>query len=465
MSTGSPHGSPIGRRALLSGMARTAGAAGLAGAVGSLGMAARAAAASPAELTAPAAPPASGRYPSNWPDLQPYGLADTRTDLWPREDNSFVLPLELRPRDEELGRVWMRDFYVNCFRAGGRSPLYVATGTTRVPGLDTAGPWNDGIFVWTAHSLRGPWRLADTTGIRPGAERGKVWSPEFAGENRPGRTVVAPWQQYWYDDTFGKRGNVWAPEIHYFRDTWYIVACMGDRAHKVGSFLLVSEGGVEGPYRLAEGNLDKPFGDALPDAPYIDPGARFHIDGSMYSEGDDAWLVLHNNVYAPFRDDMEDIVPTTGLPEFQQQPYAPEPYLEGVYVFKHGGKYFLLQAAWDRTSTAADGSTRYAYDTATPGRAQYQYDTVAAVADRLEGPYSRRWTLGVGAGHTNVFADVGGRLWATFFRNPNFGYWADPARIADAAVPGVVRLEWTGPQGDRLYVARQSRGHLLEGTL
>ncbi|MFF5993098.1 hypothetical protein, partial [Prauserella flavalba] len=31
------------------------------------------------------------RYPSNWPDLEPYGLADTRLDLWPRDDNSFIL--------------------------------------------------------------------------------------------------------------------------------------------------------------------------------------------------------------------------------------------------------------------------------------------------------------------------------------------------------------------------------------
>ncbi|MCW3840424.1 family 43 glycosylhydrolase [Micromonospora yasonensis] len=439
--------SGLHRRTLLAGVAALGAAAGLPAA------------------TAQAAPDSpdgapTGRYPSNWPDPEPYGLADTRKDLWLREDNSFVLPLELRPRDEELGRVWIRDTYVNCFVVDGR-PLYVATGTSRVPGLTAATPWNDGIFLWTAPSLHGPWRLADTAGIRPDAEKGKVWSPEFAGENRPGRTVVAPWQEYWYDDQFGKRGNVWAPEVHYFRGTWYIVACMGDRAHKVGSFLLVSQGGVEGPYRLADGNLDKPFGDPLPDAPHIDPGARFHIDGSLYAEGDDAWLVLHNNVYAKFRDDMEDIVPTTDLPAFQQQPYTPEPYLEGAYVFQYGGKYYLLHAAWDRTSTAADGSTRHAYDPPGPGRTQYQYDAIAAVADHFEGPYSPRWTLGVGAGHNNIFEDADGGLWATFFRNPNFGYWADPARIDDAAVPGVVRLEWTGPQGNRLYVRRQSRVHAI----
>ncbi|WP_226027274.1 family 43 glycosylhydrolase [Streptomyces hyderabadensis] len=418
-------------------------------------------AAQAAPASAPASPPSAGashRYPRNWPDPEPYGAADARADLWPREDNSFVLPLELRPRDEERGTVWMRDTYVNCFVVDGR-PLYVATGTTRVPGLDVAGPWNDGIFVWLAPSLKGPWRLADTTGIRPGAERGKVWSPEFAGENRPGRTVVAPWQEYWYDEQFGKRGQAWAPELHYFRGTWYLVACMGDHSRKVGSFMLVSEGGVEGPYRLIEGNLDKPFGDSFIGGPkFIEPGAYHHIDGGLFSEGDDAWLVLHNDLYAKFRDDMEDIVTTTDLPRFQQTPYSPEPYLEGAYVFKYRGKYHLVHAAWDRTSVNADGTVRQAYDVPAAGRVQYQYDAVVAVADRFEGPYSKRYTAGVGAGHNNFFVDHRGGLWATYFLNPAAGYWSGASRVARAAVPGVVRLEWTGPADGRLYVERRPEG-------
>ncbi|GAA4963333.1 hypothetical protein HD597_003403 [Nonomuraea thailandensis] len=450
--TGSDNG--FDRRSLLTGVAGLLGAAALPAS------AAHASAdASHAAAGASRADASMRRYPANWPEPEPYGLADTRQELWPRDDNSFILPLELRPRDEELGRVWIRDTYVNCFRVGGR-PLYVATGTTRVPGLAAAGPWNDGIFVWTARSLRGPWRLADTTRIRPDAEKGKVWSPEFAGENRPGRVVVAPWQEYWTDEgQFGKRGNAWAPEVHYFRGKWYIVACMGDHSQKVGSFMLVSEGGVEGPYRLVEGNHDKPFGESFIGGPnWIKPGAYHHIDGSLYSEGDDAWLVLHNHLYAKFRDDMEDIVPATNLPRFQQRPYSPEPYLEGAYVFKHGGKYYLLHAAWDRSSVNADGSTRYAYDPPGAGRAQYQYDAVVAVSDTFEGPYSERWTAGVGAGHNNFFADHSGKVWATFFRNPAFGYWADPSRVGDSAVAGVVRMEWTGPEGNRLYVQRP-RGH------
>ncbi|WP_329050166.1 family 43 glycosylhydrolase [Streptomyces violaceus] len=442
--------SGLPRRSLLAGVLGS-------GAAAALPTAAAQAAPAPTE----AAPP--GRHPSNWPDPEPYGRADTRPDLWPREDNSFVLPLELRPRDDELGRVWIRDTYVNCFVIDGR-PVYVATGTTNAPGLDGPAPWNDGVFVWVSSSLEGPWRLVDTTGIRPGADKGKVWSPEFADENRPGRTVVAPWQEYWHDDRFGKRGDVWAPELHYFRGKWYIVACMGDHSRKVGSFMLVSEGGVEGPYRLVEGNAEKPFGESVAGGPdFIEPGAYFHIDGGLYCEGQDAWLVLHNDLYARFRDDMEDIVPATNLPKFQQKRYSPEPYLEGAYVFKYESKYYLLQAAWDRTSDNPDGTRRYAYDKPGPGRRQYQYDAVVAVSDTFEGPYSERWTAGVGAGHNNFFVDHRGRPWATFFRNPSAGYWSDPARVAEAAVPGVVQLEWTGPAGDRLYVKRRSRGSAAGG--
>ena len=431
-------GSPLNRRSLLLG---TAGTVGLATVL-------------PAVASAKGAAP-NQEYPPNWPEMEPYGTADTRKDLWPRDDNSRILDLELRPRDEELGRIWIRDTYVNCFTVDGKA-LYVATGTTRAGDLDAASPWNDGIFVWVADSLDGPWKLVDTTGIRPDADKGKVWSPEFVGENEPGRTVVAPWQEYWHDEEYGKRGNVWAPELHYFRGTWYLVACMGDHSRKVGSFMLKSEGGVQGPYRVVEGNLEKPFGDLAPDGPdFVDPEIYHHIDGGLYTEDGKAWLVLHNDLYAEFRDDMEDIVPKTNLPEFEQTRYAPEPYLEGAFVLKYEEKYYMMHAAWNRTSTEPDGSKRYAYNTPENESEQYQYDAIIAVSDTFEGPYSKRWTAGVGAGHNNLFVDADGRLWATFFRNPVAGYWADPSRVEDAAVPGVVRMEWTGPGRDRIYVQRR----------
>ena len=139
MMNNSENGAGVGRRAFL---------VGITGAVAAAALPAAAAHATPADTAS------SSAFPPNWPDLEPYGIADTRADLWPREDNSFILPLEHRPRDPEGSHVWMRDTYVNCFVVDGR-PVYVATGTTRVPGLDRAAPWNDGIFVWISSSLRG----------------------------------------------------------------------------------------------------------------------------------------------------------------------------------------------------------------------------------------------------------------------------------------------------------------------
>ncbi|MEB3371985.1 family 43 glycosylhydrolase [Saccharopolyspora mangrovi] len=182
----------------------------------------------------------------------------------------------------------------------------------------------------------------------------------------------------------------------------------------------------------------------------VDPKVYYHIDGGMHVEGDKAWLVLHNDLYTEFQDDMEDIVQKTELPRFEQTRYEPEPYLEGAHVLKHEGKYYLVHAAWNKKTTTPDGEVRHAY---TPDGEKDQYDAIIAVADRFEGPYSQRWTAGIGAGHNNLFADADGQLWATFFRNPVAGRWKDDP---NAAVPGIVRVEWTGPKGNRLYVERRA---------
>jgi|GEM_PF-2200327 len=385
-------------------------------------------------------------YPDNWPDLEPYGTADQRSEITPREDNSMILDLELRPQDEELGRVWIRDTYVNRFEVDGES-VYVATGTTRVPGLDKAAPWNDGFYVWTSPSMDGPWELVDTTGIRPDQPKGKVWSPEFVDENSPGRTVVADWQRYVdTDDPATRGGQAWAPELHYIDGTWYLAGTMGDDARQIGSFVLVSEGGPEGPYRNIEASVDKPLGDPV----RAGNDRRYHIDGGLFDDGDSTYLVLHNHEYAQFTDDMENLVTPTDLPLFDQQKYRPEPYLEGATVARYGDKYYLMHAAWSRSSQEG-GEPVSSY---LPGGVQDQYDAIVAVADSFEGPYSVRYTAGVGSGHNNMFVDESGQVWMTFFRNPNRGYWSEPSRIADSAVAGVVKLEWTGPEGNRLYVQR-----------
>ncbi|BDZ64106.1 family 43 glycosylhydrolase [Agromyces mangrovi Wang et al. 2018] len=385
--------------------------------------------------------------PVSWPIPMPYATADARDELQLRDDNSMVLDLELRPQDEELGRVWMRDTYVNRFEVDGET-LYVATGTTRPEGLEKAAPWNDGIYVWTAPALEGPWTLADTTGIRSDHQKGKVWSPEFVDENTADRTVVADWQAWKNpDDPAARAGNAWAPELHYIDGDWYLVACMGDQSTLTGSFILKSEGGPEGPYRNIEANIDHPLGEPV----RANNPQKYHIDGGLFDDGDTTYLVLHNDLYSEMSDDMETLVTPTDLPTFTQTAYSPEPYLEGATVTKVDGRYYLMHAVWALQSGSGENAS---WSYLGGSGSKHQYDAIVAVSDSFEGPYTARYTLGVGAGHNNMFIDEDGTAWATFFRNPASGYWADASRLDESAVPGVVRLEQSGPTGAMLTVAR-----------
>jgi len=407
-------------------------------------------------MSASATPPPSATMTDAVADA-PYGTADGSAELMPDDHNSMLLDLELRPQDEERGQVWIRDTYVNRFDVDGVT-TYVATGTTRVPGLTRAAPWNDGIYVWIAPSLEGPWKLVDTTGIRDDQPKGKVWSPEFVGENSPGRTVVAPWQTYKNPNNPATRaGNAWAPELHYIDGKWYIAATMGDQSKLTGTFMLVSEGGPEGPYRNIEASIDHPLGEPVNAA---NP-QYYHIDGGLFEDDDATYLVLHNDLYSKMTPDMENLENPTDLPRFDQQAYSPEPYLEGATVSKFGGKYYLMHAAWAlKPGTPQDPTWSYLPNS---GGVKDQYDAIVAVSDSFEGPYSPRYTAAIGAGHNNMFEDEDGTVWATFFRNPNAGYWADPSRIDDAALPGVVRLEHSGANGDELAVAQGSIGSRAPG--
>ncbi|WP_211219825.1 family 43 glycosylhydrolase [Glaciibacter superstes] len=391
----------------------------------------------------------SSAFPASWPLPMPYGTADGRSEITPRPDNSMVLDLETRPQDAELGRVWMRDTYVNRFEVDGET-LYVATGTTKPAELDKAAPWNDGIYVWTAPSLEGPWTLVDTTSIRPDETKGKVWSPEFVGENTDDRVVVADWQTYKNpDDPATRAGDVWAPEVHYVDGKWYIVACMGDHSKLTGSFMLVSDGGPEGPYRNIEGSVENPLGDPV----RASNPQYYHIDGGLFDDGDETYLVLHNDLYSRMTADMEDLEAPHDLPRFEQAKFSPEPYLEGATVTKVGDKYYLMHAVWaNKSGTALDPTWSYLPNSGVKD----QYDAMVAVSDSFEGPYSARYTAAVGAGHNNMFIDEDGTPWMTFFRNPAHGYWASPGRSDEAAVAGVVRLEQAGPQGAMLYAERPS---------
>ena len=96
----------------------------------------------------------------------------------PLHDARSFAPGDYTAVDDIKEVYWSRTAQSNL---DGR-PVYVATGTTRAAELPGAAPWNDGLFVWVSPSLRGPWKLADTTGIRPSAVNRSM---RFSGANLP----------------------------------------------------------------------------------------------------------------------------------------------------------------------------------------------------------------------------------------------------------------------------------------
>ena len=327
-------------------------------------------------------------FPASWPVPMPYGAADGRDELEPNEENSKILDLELRPRDEERGRVWMRDTYVNCFVVDGR-PLYVATGTTREPGeLAAAAPWNDGIFVWVAPSLRGPWRLADTTGIRPDAEKGKVWSPEFAGENRPGRTVVAPLAGVLVTTTSSASAarNVGAGAAPLPRQV--VHRRVHGRPLPQGRLVHAGQRGRgRGPVPARRGQ----------------PRASLRRSGQPGETSSSPAPTTTSTAASTPRATTRGWCCTTTCTRSSGTTWRtssrrrtsrsssrrrtrPSRTSKARTVFKHGGKYYLLHAAWANRSGSAGAPTRtYPPDTGT----QYQYDAVVAVAGPLRGAVLR----------------------------------------------------------------------------
>lgn len=305
----------------------------------------------------------------------------------PVGDTSLHVPTDVRP----LFDTWMRDTYVTLAADG----FYYLTGTTAAPGKTHCWDWNDGIHVWRSADLK-KW---DHLGLVWSLDEDATWQKEpvivAAGQRSPSRDLM--------DE---KRRAVWAPEIHFIKGQWLIVACMnGGR----GSFILHSTSGrPEGPYANIPGNANGPIFN--------------NIDGSLFADDDGAvYFVGHNHFIARMQDDLSDLAEP--IRQLRETPYPEEPYAEGAYIVKHDGRYHLVQTYW--SFRQPDGGFSYIGPQGNhPSR--YSYDVVIASADSVYGPYGPRYTAAVEAGHNNLFRDRAGQWWSTMFGNPR-GSSADTA--------------------------------------
>ena len=180
-------------------------------------------------------------------------------------------------------------------------------------------------------------------------------------------------------------------------------------------------GKPEGPYQNIKGNLTGPIFDN------IDLSAFEDDDGIVY-------LVGHNHYIAPMKDNLSDIAEP--FRRFKESPSPQEPYIEGVWLTRHHGKYQLLQTVW----SVAHPNGQYSYLPRTKAKQEvYSYDVVVAEADHIYGPYGPRYPALLGAGHNNLFQDKKKNWWSTTFFNPR-GVMGQLFPIN--CRPAIVAVEW-----------------------
>ncbi len=212
--------------------------------------------------------------------------------------------------------------------------------------------------------------------------------PVFQFENDP---------KLWYNRNANRL--LWAPEIHYFRDTYWITWCVN---LKVGNGLLKSTSGKpEGPYVSAY-----PGNQALVPN-YIDASLFNDDDGTPYYLWQGKFLRKLNADLSGFAGETMELLTV----DKEQVGY------EGVFLRKIGSWYVLSAAEWNGGGNRQDGT----------------YDMMYAVSKNLAGPYTRRRVGVWHGGHSTMFQDGNGAWYLAFFGNDRTA----PFR----AMPGVAPLE------------------------
>ncbi|KAA8482475.1 family 43 glycosylhydrolase [Arcticibacter tournemirensis] len=326
----------------------------------------------------------------------------------PVGNKRLTVPSSVKPVLNE----WMRDAFV----MHGPDGNYYLTGTTAAHGRrfrDEPHCWdyNDGIYMWTSKDLKN-W-----------SPLGLVWSfdKDAAEWQKKGKPIKPGAKSVNGDLLDSVYRALWAPELHYIksRKKWIIAACMNGG---MGSFILESTSGKpEGPYVNIPANKN---GAIFPD-----------IDLSVFEDEDKSvYLVGHNHLITKMNDDLSDIVEP--FKEFKETPYNPEPYIEGVWLDKHNGKYQLLQTVW----SVKQPNGTYSY-IGNKGNSKdvHSYDVVVSEADNIYGPYGPRYPAILEGGHNNLFKDSKGEWWSTTFFNPR---GAMGRRFPVTCRVGLVPVKW-----------------------
>ncbi|MGC4232896.1 MAG: family 43 glycosylhydrolase [Niabella sp.] len=314
----------------------------------------------------------------------------------PEQVSASVVKNGLLPPIKPIWDAHIRDAVIIT---GGDGNYYM-TGSTG----DNIWAFNDGVELWRSSDLKN-WKYL-----------GLIWSIEKDGT----------WEKQWRN-LHGKPARaIWAPELHYIHNNYYI--CLSMTPGGV-SILKSTTGKPEGPYIHAL-SPDKPFVNGIDATLFEDE------DGKVYFTWSGATRIVQ------MKEDLSDTADSFRQIQLLNPDHNPAHHAakcnkrgmndlghEGAVLFKANGKYYL---------GAADD-----YE----GR----YSTCIAIADHIYGPYSMRHESVPCGGGTNFFKAKDGSWYSSYFGNDSQSPWREK--------PGIVKVDFDGD--GKIRVSKQQPAFIL----
>ena len=294
------------------------------------------------------------------------------TDVFARKEKEYDLDTKRKyVKAHDRAFISMGEKIRDPFILLGPDGNYYLTGTT-------AGThWGDtiGVKVWKSADLC-EWKSL-----------GFVWNLNTDGKT--GWYFNRPAKDFQVKNPYA----VWAPEIHYFNDTWWLTVSRNGGGH---GLLKSISGKVEGPYEETATHYDK------------------GIDSHLFGDNGKVYYCYGANRIALME---------TGMEGLQEHDFAalelpgkhPMGY-EGILMMKYADKYLWM------------ASGRYGYEPTNT------YDLYYAVSERLDRGYGARRMAIKNAGHGNLFCDKDGQWWCTAFDHeftPQWCCWLVPVELCD----------------------------------
>ncbi len=275
------------------------------------------------------------------------------------------------PVVQPLFRYHLRDVAV-C--KGPKAKFYL-TGTT-----DDNWGVADGIRVWESPDLV-DWQLL--------GEEGFVWTFDRDASNASQREIKIHKGRL-------VRG-VWAPEIHYINDNFWITYS-------------ISGGYGSGLLKSTTGKPEGPYEDVKKDSAMVNG-----IDATLFKDMDGSvWYIWGPGNMKKLTPDMMGFA-NDDPPVFPKDANGKEVGYEGVNMYYKNDIYYLMAAEWN--SEGPLNGHFFGNSNTNRRSADGRYDCMIAMSDHLTGPYSKAYIALPHGGHNLIFDDFEGNIWATMFGN------------------------------------------------